>query len=499
MPLLSLIVWHSAIGAVLLMFLNPSDEKRVWKVGLGVSIIGLLLSLKLYFDFNAFESGMQFTEKLTWIPLIGANYQLAVDGIAVALIVLTALTTMIICLMARHLVSSNLRDYLAVFLMMQTMVMGVFCAQDALLFYFFWEGSLIPMYLCIGIWGSKDRAFAAKKFFIYTFFGSTLLLVAIAYLGMLAGSFEMSKLAQLSLGFHEQLYLFIAFLLAFAIKVPMFPVHTWLPDAHTEAPTGGSVLLAALLLKVGGYGFVRFSLPMTPDAASYLAIPMIILSLIAIVYVGLIALAQDDMKRLIAYSSVAHMGFVTLGMFGIYLIPTDMQALAFNGAMVQMISHAFGSGAMFLAFGMIYQRLHTRLIDDFGGLAKHMPYLAAFFMIFSFANIGVPGTSGFVGELMVIIAFMKSHAWISALSALTLVVAASYTLWMYRRVFFGPVRHERVSSASDIIPLEHAVLWIFVICIFALGLYPRPLTDLMEKGSHQVISSATITKIGSAS
>ena len=375
------------------------------------------------------------------------------------------------------------------------MVIGVFCAQDALLFFLFWEGSLIPMYLCIGIWGSKNRSFAARKFFIYTFLGSTLLLIAVLFLGLKASSFSLANLTALPLDLNTQLWLFGAFLLAFAIKVPMFPVHTWLPDAHTEAPTGGSVLLAALLLKVGAYGFVRFSLPITPDASEFMAIPMMVLSLIAIVYVGFIALAQSDMKRLIAYSSVAHMGFVTLGMFGIYLIPKELAAMAFTGAMIQMIAHAFGSGAMFLAFGMMYERLKTRNIDDLGGVATTMPYLAAFFVVFSMANIGVPGTSGFIGELMVLVSFLKHQPWISAIAALSLIISASYTLWMVRRVFYGPV-NPKMRLAEDVNVQERAVLTIFVACIFFFGLYPKPLSDLLLTSGEAVITSASQVKTG---
>ena len=353
--MLSLLVWHALVGAGLL-YIVPNRPKPVMFVSIMTALFGMVIAAFLTYAYDSQVGNLQFIEQMSWIPVMNASYYLAVDGISVAMILLTTLTTLVICLMGQRLVAEHLRDYMAVFLLMQTMIIGVFCAQDALLFFLFWEGSLIPMYLCIGIWGSKQRAYAAKKFFIYTFLGSTLLLISVVYLGVLGQTFELTKLAQLPLGITEQVLLFLAFLLAFAIKVPMFPVHTWLPDAHTEAPTGGSVLLAALLLKVGAYGFIRFSMPITPDAASYLAMPIVILSLIAIVYVGLIALAQSDMKKLIAYSSVAHMGFVTLGMFGIYLIPSDVGALAFNGAMIQMISHAFGSGAMFLAFGMIYAR-----------------------------------------------------------------------------------------------------------------------------------------------
>ena len=493
--MLSICIWHALVGALGLYLVPKEQIERIRWVAVGTAFFGLLFSLYLYQGFDSSINQLQFIEKLDWIDSVNAQYYLAVDGISVSLIVLTCLTTLIICLMGPSLVKKNLRDYMAVFLVMQSMVIGVFCTQDALLFFLFWEGSLIPMYLCIGIWGSKNRSFAARKFFIYTFLGSTLLLMAVLFLGLKAQSFSLLQLAKLPLDLNTQLWLFGAFLLAFAIKVPMFPVHTWLPDAHTEAPTGGSVLLAALLLKVGAYGFVRFSLPITPDASQFMAVPMIILSLIAIVYVGFIALAQSDMKRLIAYSSVAHMGFVTLGMFGIYMIPKELAIMAFTGAMIQMIAHAFGSGAMFLAFGMMYERVKTRNIDDLGGVATTMPYLAGFFVVFSMANIGVPGTSGFIGELMVLVSFLKHQPWISATAALTLIISASYTMWMVRRVFYGPV-NSKMPLVKDINVQERSVLTLFVVCIFLFGLYPKPLSDLLLTSSEAVIASASHIKIG---
>lgn len=496
--MLSICIWHALVGALGLYLVPKQNISLIRLVAVVTALFGLVFSIYLYLSYDQTINQLQFIEKLPWIGGINAEYFLAVDGISVSLILLTCLTTLIICLMGGSLVRQNLRDYLAIFLIMQSMVIGVFCAQDALLFFLFWEGSLIPMYLCIGIWGSKNRSFAARKFFIYTFLGSTLLLIAVLFLGIKAQSFNLANIAGLSLDLDTQLWLFGAFLLAFAIKVPMFPVHTWLPDAHTEAPTGGSVLLAALLLKVGAYGFVRFSLPITPDASQYMAIPMIVLSLIAIVYVGFIALAQSDMKRLIAYSSVAHMGFVTLGMFGIYLIPKELAVMTFSGAMIQMIAHAFGSGAMFLAFGMMYERLKTRNIDDMGGVATIMPYLASFFVVFSMANIGVPGTSGFIGELLILVSFLKHQPWISAIAGLTLIISASYTLWMVRRVFYGPV-NPNMPLAYDVTTHETGVLSIFVACIFLLGLYPKPLGDLLLTSSEMVIASALHSKTGAKS
>ncbi len=492
MYILSSIVWHSFIATLIINFIK--NEKHAWYFSIASSFLSVFLACVAYSMYDETAGGLQFVESVDWISFLNAKYFLAVDGISIALILLTSLTTMIICLISRSLIKTNYKQYISVFLMMQTMINGVFCAQDTLLFFLFWEGSLIPMYLCIGIWGSQQRSLAARKFFIYTFLGSTLLLISVLFLGLKAGSFSFSELIALNLDLKTQCFLFIAFLLAFAIKVPMFPVHTWLPDAHTEAPTGGSVLLAALLLKVGGYGFVRFSLPITPDASAFFAMPMIILSLIAIVYVGLIALVQQDMKRLIAYSSVAHMGFVTLGMFGIYLIPGQLSPLAFNGAMIQMISHAFASGAMFLAFGMIYERLHTRQISELGGIASKVPYLSAFFLIFCMANIGVPGTSGFVGELLVIASFLKTNLWISFAAGLTLIISASYTLWMYRNVFMGPVAIE--GDVKDVNIFESTVLAVLVACIFLFGVYPKPMGDLLDRSGQQVISQALKFKVG---
>jgi len=407
---------------------------------------------------------------------------------------------MIVILASWTMVHEKVAQYLAVFLVMQGMVVGVFAALDAILFYFFWEGMLIPMYLSIGVWGADNRSYAAIKFFLYTFLGSAVMLVALLYLGLKANTFYIPSFFTLDLTLHQQMYIFIAFLLSFAIKVPMWPVHTWLPDAHTEAPVGGSVVLAALMLKLGAYGFLRFSLPILPDACRYFDWLLIGLSLVAIVYIGFIAIAQTDMKKLIAYSSIAHMGFVTLGCFMVYVIIAHTgnaqdAYLSLEGAMVQMISHAFGSGALFLAFGVLYEQLHTREIRDFGGVAKSMPIFAAFFMLFAMSNVGLPGTSGFVGEFMILLSTFKASFWVTLAAASTLVIGAAYTLWMYKRVFFGPVANSSVATLKDINAIEFVMFLLLSIGVLWIGLYPEPLLNVLHASIGHVLEQTLKLKV----
>ena len=428
-PVLSLLIWLPILAAtVILTIVKDKQKKLVPWFSLFVALIVFAISVFMAINFDNSSTELQFQENYIWIKLLNIRYSLGVDGISMPLIVLTSFTHILVVLAAWNLIKNNYRQYYATFFLIEAAIIGVFAATDAILYYIFWEAMLIPMYLCIGIWGSDNRSYAAIKFFLYTFLGSTLLLIALLYLSSLANSFDIFSFYPLKLSLKEQILIFIGFILAFAVKVPMWPVHTWLPDAHTEAPAGGSVILAALMLKVGAYGFFRFCLPITPDASMYFAPLMIVLSLIAIIYVGLVALAQKDMKRLIAYSSVAHMGFVSLGVFVIYKIIAHTSsiadgAMALEGALFQMIAHAFGSGAMFLAFGIVYDKLHTRRIKDFGGLASLMPYFAAFFLVFVFANIGVPGTAGFVGEFMIIMATFKDNMWLSFAAASTIIVS----------------------------------------------------------------------------
>lgn len=501
LSLLSLLIWVPVLGGVLVLVAGSEKHaERARVVALVVSMICIVLCIPLYTQFDIYSVAWQFREHLTWIPTLKIHYDLGVDGISMPLIILTTYTTLLVILGSWTTIQYKVSQYLAAFLIMQGMIIGVFSSLDSILFYVFWEGMLIPMYLSIGIWGSENRSYAAIKFFLFTFLGSALMLIALLYLGLKAGSFFIPDFYPLKLGSTEQLLLFLGFLLAFAVKVPMWPVHTWLPDAHTEAPAGGSVILAALMLKIGGYGFLRFSLPITPDASHSLDWLMIVLSLVAIVYIGFIAIAQTDMKRLIAYSSVAHMGFVTLGCFMLYIIFTktgNIQEayISLEGAMVQMISHAFGAGAMFLGFGMIYQQFHTRRIRDFGGISSTMPIFSAFFMIFAMSNVALPGTSGFVGEFMIILSAFKANFWITFTSALSLIIGAAYTLWMYKRVFFGPITNDRVATLVDITWLERIIFILLVIPIFFIGLYPKPLLNIFHASIGHLLELSLQSKL----
>lgn len=500
-PLLSILIWLPVLGSIVVLISGGDQHvQRARVIALIIAVIILLLCIPLYLGFDLNSAAMQFKEHIDWIPSYGIHYDLGIDGISLPLIILTNYTTVLVVLSSWETIHEKVAQYLAAFLVMQGMVVGVFASLDSILFYLFWEGMLIPMYLSIGIWGSENRSYAAIKFFLYTFLGSALMLVALLYLGIKAQSFHILGFYNLKLNMIEQIWIFLAFLIAFAVKVPMWPVHTWLPDAHTEAPAGGSVVLAALMLKIGTYGFLRFSLPITPDACLKLEWLMIVLSLIAIVYIGFIAIAQTDMKKLIAYSSVAHMGFVTLGSFMIYRIiqiagNIREAYLSLEGGLVQMISHAFGAGAMFLAFGMLYERLHTRQIKNFGGIAHTMPIFAAFFMLFAMSNVGLPGTSGFVGEFMVLLSTFQTSFWVTFFAASTLVIGAAYTLWMYKRVFFGPIANEQVAKLVDVGAIDKIIFILLAVPIFFIGLYPQWLLNIFHATVGHLLTISVQSKL----
>ncbi len=499
--ILTLLIWFPVLGAVLALLIGDSGGKNSARtIGILVAVGNLLLCIPLYLGFDTSSYAMQFVEDHLWIRAYQVHYALGVDGISLAMIILTNFTGLLVILAGCQAIKTHISQYIAAFLIMQGMMIGVFAATDAILFYVFWEGMLIPMYLSIGMWGSANRSYASIKFFLYTFLGSILMLVGFLYLYIHTGTFDIRHYYGLGLSPHVQILLFFAFLFAFAVKVPMWPLHTWLPDAHTEAPAGGSVVLAALMLKLGVYGFLRFSMPIVPQACEQLAWMMIILSLIAIVYIGLVAIVQTDMKKLIAYSSIAHMGFATLGCFMVYDIIRHTHNyldayMSLEGAVVQMIAHAFGSGAMFLGVGMLADRFynHSRNIRDYGGVAHSMPIFAAFYMVFAMSNVGLPGTAGFVGEFMVIMSAFHAHFFIGFIAALTLVLSASYTLWMYRRVFFGPVANTHVAAMSDMHGLETINYILLAIGVFALGLYPAPILNLLHATvGHLLLQSLPI-------
>ena len=500
-PILSTLIWLPILGAIPVTMLNNSDQATQARVlALIIALISLTICIPLYFNFDTATSEMQFAEHATWILALKINYDLGVDGISMPLVVLTCFTTLLVVLASWTMVKKKVGQYLAAFLVMQGAVVGVFSSLDAILFYFFWEAMLIPMYLSIGIWGMKKRSYAAIKFFLYTFLGSALLLISLLYLHMYSGSFYILDYYQLHMRMTIQILVFLGFLIAFAIKVPMWPLHTWLSDVYTEAPVGGSVVLTTLMLKLGGYGFLRFSLPIVPDASRYLDWLMIGLSLIAIVYIGFIAIAQTDMKKLIAYSSVSHMGFVTLGVFLLFVIMVHMGSrqdayLSLEGAMMQMISHAFSSGAMFLAFGILYEQLHSRYIRDFGGIAKTMPCFSAFFMIFAMSNVGLPGTSSFVGEFMILLSTFKASFWVTFLTASTLVIGAAYTLWMYKRVFYGPVTSVSIAQLTDIGLTDKIIFMLITAAIVWIGICPSSLLNVFHTSIGQLLREALQSKL----
>ena len=498
-PLISLVIWLPIVGGIWVALGN--DKLANLKVhALFFSILSFLISICLIINFDTSISEMQFVERVAWIPVFGIEYFVGLDGISLPLIVLTTFSTILVIVAGWEVITDRIGLYLGCFLILEGLMVGVFSALDGALFYVFWEAMLIPMFLIIGIWGGSNRVYATIKFFLYTLLGSLLMLVALLYLYYVTGTFSLLDMHTVPLSMIEQKLIFIAFLLAFAVKVPMWPVHTWLPDAHVEAPTGGSVILAAIMLKLGGYGFIRLSLPIAPDASAYFDSLMITLSLVAVVYIGFVALVQEDMKKLIAYSSISHMGFVTLGLFVAYEVvnttgSTQSAEIGLQGAMVQMISHGFISGAMFLSVGVLYDRMHSRKISDYGGVANKMPIFAALLLLFAMANAGLPGTSGFVGEFLVIMAAFQANFWFAFLASFTLILGAAYTLWMYKRVVFGLVANDLVEGLEDVNFREKLILFLLAICVLFFGLWPSPLLDVMETSIKNLLDHMLISKL----
>jgi len=486
--LLSLAIWVPILGA-LVVFAAGSEKNLARWAALIVAIAGFLVTVPLYLGFDTTQAGMQFVEHRAWIPRFNIEYFLGVDGISVLFILLNSFITILVVIAGWQVIEEKVAQYMGAFLIMSGLMNGIFSSLDAVLFYVFFEASLIPMYIIIGVWGGPNRVYAAFKFFLYTLLGSLLMLIALIWLFLSSGgTFNLLEWHQLRIEFVPQILIFLAFLIAFAVKVPMWPVHTWLPDAHVEAPTGGSVVLAAIMLKLGAYGFLRFSLPIAPDASQYLAPMMIALSLIAVIYIGFVALVQTDMKKLIAYSSISHMGFVTLGFF-------IFNQIGIEGALVQMISHGFISSAMFLCIGVMYDRMHSRQIADYGGVVHTMPKFAGFFLLFAMANAGLPATSGFVGEFMVILGAVKYNFWIGFLAATTLILGAAYTLWMFKRVVFGPVGNPHVAELQDINGREFLFLAILAFCVLAMGVYPFPFTEVMHASVDNLLKHVAVSKL----
>lgn len=491
--LLSLTIWTPIVFGFITLAFNKNDCMARYVALLG-SIIALVLSLIVFHTFDPQQTAMQFSENYVWVPSLNINYHLAVDGISMPFVMLNNFITVLVVLAGFKVIKQKVALYNAMFLMMTGFISGSFCALDAVLFYVFFEAMLIPMYLIIGVWGSTNRVYAAIKFFLYTLIGSLLMLVALIYLyNQAKGSFEIFDYYNLPLTMGVQILIFIAFFLSFAVKVPMWPLHTWLPDAHPEAPTGGSMVLAAITLKIGGYGFLRFILPIVPDASRELAGVMVALSLIAIVYIGLVALVQKDMKKLVAYSSISHMGFVTLGCF--LFVGANLNTWALEGAITQMISHGFVSAAMFFCIGVMYDRVHSRNIADYGGVVNKMPVFAAFFMLFSMANSGLPGTSGFVGEFMVIMGATQTNFIAAILAGLTLILGAGYTLWMYKRVVFGAVANSHVAEMSDVSKREFLILALLAIAVLVMGIYPDLFVAKMHASVGHLINQVAQSKI----
>jgi NADH-quinone oxidoreductase subunit M len=497
--LLSWLIWLPIGGGFVVLALGHRDTLAKW-VSLVVSGLALVLSIPLWSWFKTGTAEMQFVERSPWISTIHSEFYIGVDGISMPLILLTTFTTVLIVIASWENVQKRVSQYMAAFLILEGLMIGVFAALDGVLFYVFWEAMLLPMFVIIGVWGGPRRVYATIKFFLYTFIGSLLMLVALIYLYLKSGSYELAVFQHMPLTLREQTFIFLAFFAAFAVKVPMFPVHTWLPDAHVEAPTGGSVVLAAIMLKMGGYGFLRFSLPIAPDASRELDWLIITLSLIAVIYIGFVALAQRDMKKLIAYSSIAHMGFVTLGMFiGFQIVAhtgkTTGIELGLDGAMVQMLSHGLVSGAMFLCVGVMYDRVHSREIAAYGGVVNTMPKFAAFMVLFALANSALPGTSGFVGEFLVILAAFKANVWYAFLAASTLVLGAAYTLWLVKRVIFGEVANDKVAALKDINGREFLVLGLLAVAVLLVGLWPAPLLDVMRATTQHLAEQLLVSKV----
>jgi NADH-quinone oxidoreductase subunit M len=490
LPYLSLAIWVPIVAGLLVLAVHrDADAAAARWLALVGAVAGFAVTIPLYVHFRLGTAEMQFVEAVEWIPRFNVNYLLGIDGISLLFVLLNSFITVLVVWAGWVVIQTRVAQYMAAFLIMSGLINGVFASLDGVLFYVFFEAMLIPMYLIIGIWGGPNRVYAAIKFFLYTLLGSFLMLVAFIYLySVSGGSFSILEWYQLPLSLKTQLLLFVAFVLSFAVKVPMWPVHTWLPDAHVEAPTGGSVVLAAIMLKLGGYGFLRFSLPITPDASHYLAPLVISLSLIAVIYIGLVAMVQADMKKLVAYSSIAHMGFVTLGCF----LFNDMGA---QGAIMQMISHGFVSGAMFLCIGVLYDRMHTRQIAEYGGVVNTMPRFAAFFVLFSLANAGLPATSGFIGEFMVILASVQFNFWIGVLAGTALILGAAYSLWLVKRVIFGAIANKHVAELQDLNGREFLILGVLAIAVIGMGVYPAPIGDSLQSSVSDLLKHVAVSKL----